>query len=42
MLSSVAEQPAIKDSAIMAGACQVLAKPTKPDSIIAILSTVFS
>ncbi len=42
MLSSVAHQPEIKENAIKAGACYVLAKPTKPAPIVALLGDIFA
>jgi two-component system chemotaxis response regulator CheY len=41
ILSSVANQASIKENAIKTGACEILTKPVKPDSIIATLGKVF-
>ncbi len=41
MLSSVASQASIKENAVKTGACEILTKPVKPDSIIAALGRVF-
>jgi two-component system chemotaxis response regulator CheY len=42
MLSSVADQPSMKENAIKTGACEMLAKPVKPDSIITALGNLFA
>jgi two-component system chemotaxis response regulator CheY len=41
VLSSVANHASIKENAVNTGACEVLSKPVKPDSIIAALGRVF-
>ena len=41
VLSSVANQPSVKEGALKAGARDVLAKPVKPDAIIDVLAKLF-
>ena len=41
VLSSVANQPSVKEGAIEAGASEVLSKPVKPEAIVEVLSKQF-